>query len=343
MVMASAPALARQRRRPGTAAGRFQTAAAVGLAAGPILGALMVVTIGWRGVFLVPATAGGWSCGLGLGESPTAAASPSRSPSPVRGRDWVGASLIAAIVAVTLGAFGLRTFGWARAALLLLVAVGLVVVFVRRALGHPAPVLNPRLFARRDFTAAATATMVINGAVFATWLLVPALLIDRLGLSVLTAGLILALSPAATAVAASRSHLLSEAIGARPSASVGIALMASGMATIAVAGEDRSMMIVIVGLLITGTGLGLFSVPNMAVVMAALPASEQGVAGALSLMMRTLGIVAGVALQGDLFDRVADVDGFAVAYRQVFLASTLVLAVALVLSLPSAPRRRASS
>src|SRR5262249_60198077 len=50
-----------------------------------------------------------------------------------------------------------------------------------------------------------------------------------------------------------------------------------------------------------GFGLGLFRVPNMAAVMGAFPAGQQGGAGGLAMMARTLGIVAGVATLSQVF------------------------------------------
>ena len=53
----------------------------------------------------------------------------------------------------------------------------------------------------------------------------------------------------------------------------------------------------IVGMLgLQGFGLGLFQVANMDFVMGVIPRHQQGVAGSLTMLTRTVGVVAGVTL-----------------------------------------------
>ncbi|GIT68387.1 MAG: hypothetical protein Ct9H300mP26_0740 [Acidimicrobiales bacterium] len=59
------------------------------------------------------------------------------------------------------------------------------------------------------------------------------------------------------------------------------------------------MLIVVLGL--AGVGLGSFQVPNMSFVMASIPRSQQGVAGGMTQMVRTAGLVAGLALWNTAF------------------------------------------
>ena len=70
--------------------------------------------------------------------------------------------------------------------------------------------------------------------------------------------------------------------------------------------------------------------------MSRLPDHKQGVAGGLSLMTRTLGIVAGVAIASVMFDAIKPERGIAAAFSTVFVASALTLFVAaLVAALPA--------
>ncbi len=348
-LMASAPALVTLAAPPALrrqAIGLFQAATAMGLASGPVIGAVMVAAWSWRAVFwfrvplaialLLLAAAVGSSRGHSIGRSATATATGSRAV------DRRGAVLVSVVLLGTLAAINSGALGWSVVVLFALFTGVAGVALVRHSLAHPAPILDVRLFARPGFAVANALTFFANGSMFATWLLIPILLVDRLNASLLVSGTVLATSPAATAVAAAvvgrrtRSGRAPRSMGTTGP----LLIMALGMGVLSMADVGWSPIAVGVGLAMVGAGLGLFSVPNMAVVMVALPESEQGVAGALSLMMRTLGIVAGVALQGDLFDRVADVDGFAVAYRQVFLVATMVLVIALALTLASGWRQR---
>jgi len=293
-LMASAPALAALASPPDRrehAVGIFQSAAATGLAAGPIIGGLMVVLLGWRGVFWFRVPIAVLLVVLAFGTPRTAG-----PPGGLSGRQ---ASEL-----------------W-------------------RAL---------RLAFDPSVVIANLLTFVANGAMFATWLLVPSLLVDERGVSVTVGGLILAVSPAATALAAGRAGRVVGRFGAGSTTVAGLVAMAVGLAAIAATAWGWPTTTVIAALGLVGLGLGLFSVPNMASVMAALPPSDQGVAGAINLMMRTLGIVTGAAWHARLFDRVEPGRSFEAAFGVVFaVAAGAVVVAAAVAALGSATRTRQPS
>jgi len=92
----------------------------------------------------------------------------------------------------------------------------------------------------------------------------------------------------------------------------------------------------------SGLGLGLFQVPNMALVMAALPDKSQGLAGGMISAMRTLGILTTSAVAPWLFAvRQASQQHaaggpaalFVAAFSDIFLASTVLAACSLALAL----------
>jgi hypothetical protein len=63
-------------------------------------------------------------------------------------------------------------------------------------------------------------------------------------------------------------------------------------------------------------------------VMSALPDDRQGVGGGLSLMMRTLGIVGGVAVASAVFDPIEEASGFDIAFGWIFAGSAVLLGLA---------------
>ncbi len=297
-IMASAPALATlasTASRRAHAVGVFQSAAAFGLAAGPIIGGVMVLLLGWRGVF--------WF------RVPIAAL---LMVLAVAARSSLSSGAVAVSPASSLG--GGRSTR----------AQG-----VQRVL---------RSVLTRQVVVANLLTFVANGAMFATWLLVPSLLVDERGVSVTIGGFVLAVSPVMTAFGAGRAGWMVDRFGPWSTGVAGLLAMTVGLAATAAAGWGWSTATVVVALALIGLGLGFFSVPNMATVMGALPESDQGVAGAINLMMRTLGIVTGAAWHARVFDR-AELDGtFDSAFGVVFAVAAGIMAIAALIAVVNPPR-----
>src|SRR4029453_7171230 len=106
------------------------------------------------------------------------------------------------------------------------------------------------------------------------------------------------------------------------------------------------VVLVVLALGLVGLGLGVFQTPNMSFVMGSIPRAQQGVAGSMSQMMRTLGVVLGVTSTSMLFSsrrvvhaerlqlsQVDDPQSFMPAFQDVFLLAALVCLVAFGLSL----------
>ena len=200
----------------------------------------------------------------------------------------------------------------------------------------------PRLVAAADLVrapvlAAGALAFVANAGIFAIWLLAPFYLVAARGLDVSAAGVLFMLTPLGTALAAAPAGRLADRIGARVPIGVGLALEAVGLGLLSRADATTPIALLAVALFTAGFGLGVFQVPNMAVVMAAFPAAQQGAAGGFAFLARTLGTVAGVAVFAQLFAVRRLVVGLAAAAAEAFLAAALVVALAAVVA---ALRRR---
>ncbi|MEL7210276.1 MAG: MFS transporter, partial [Actinomycetota bacterium] len=324
LVMASAPALLTAGRQGHgvRAASIFQTAAGLGLAAGPLLGGLAVAAMGWRGVFWfrIPV-----ALVLALVARQAVAADVARRP-------------------VTRSAVAGATSGQAHDPGESATAAPAVdraeqldptarLAGSRSPAGEPpaetAP--EPAWAGRRlPFVAANAATVLISAAMFVTWLLVPTFLVDHVALGAGAGGAVLALSPIATAVAARTAPALGRRRTPATVAGAGVTATAGGLAFLAATAPAASVVAVAVSLVLVGGGLGLFAVPNMATVMDALPARSQGLAGSLNLVMRTIGIVAGVAAASRLFDALSTDRQFVAAFQLTVAAGAAVGAVTLL-------------
>ncbi len=323
MVMASAPALLTTGSTVAhtRAVGVFQTAAAAGLAIGPIVGGPLVEWYGWRAVFWFRVPLGLLLILLTFRSRTTAVAKSSEVDRI--GTLLVSISLGAAVLALNLTG----TRGWADPVVIIAAAAAVVsaTAFIGLSSRVEHPILELELFRSVEFAAANLLAVIANGAMFATWLLVPSLLVDELGTSLLIAGLVLAASPAATAAA---SWLAGRSSGRTASWSLGaLGLVVEGVGMVGLSQVDATWSAghVAVLMAVVGLGLGLFSVPNMAMVMQGVGQDKQGVAGGLSLMTRTIGVVAGVAAASALADRIEPTRGFLGSFEVVFAASGVVL------------------
>lgn len=356
LVTLSAPESERTR-----ALGVFQMAAAIGLAAGPPLGGVLVEAWGWRAVYLfrVPAAlvVVGLALALRSGSANTSPAAADGAAVAGRGRlDLPGAATFGVGTASLLFAISrARDLGWTSPLVSGGIAIGVAVLALwwRVELRAPYPVLDVRLFRRGAFSVANVLNVAANGAQFAIWLLVPYYLLSVIGYRTVPGGAVLGSAPAASAVAALAAGRLERRVGATALVCGGLALEAAGLGLISRLGASSQTPAIVGALALSGLGLGLFQVPNVSSVMGTLPRAAQGVAGALTQMMRTIGVISGVTFASLLFstqrDRTAqrlgvapgDPDAFVPAFRTVLATVALIAAAACALALVTS-RLRAS-
>jgi MFS family permease len=183
-------------------------------------------------------------------------------------------------------------------------------------------------------------SFVARGAIFAIWLLVPFYLVDTRGLGAFAGGIFFMLTPLGTTVAAPLGGRLADRLGPAIPAVAGLALESAGLAVLGFVDATTSLVVIALALFVAGFGLGLFEVPNMATVMAAFPSGRQGAAGGLSFLARTLGVVAGVAVTGQIVAARSAAIGFLGAFAQSLLVAALAVAGACVFALAGARARR---
>ena len=85
-----------------------------------------------------------------------------------------------------------------------------------------------------------------------------------------------------------------------------------------------------VALFAAGFGLGIFQVPNMALIMGAFGGAQQGVAGGFAFLARTLGVVTGVLGLAGLFAARREIVGLPAAFGEAFLAAAIAVVLATV-------------
>jgi EmrB/QacA subfamily drug resistance transporter len=279
------------RERRGSAFGTLGSAIALAAAAGPPLGGALVALAGWRGIFLINLPWVGVTLLLALRTVPAGLGSLRR------GRfDGTGAAGLTALLA---GWAWLLNPGevpvWVAPAGLVGGALG-VVVLLRHELGHPDPVLQPRLLCVRPFAAATAAMGLSNLALYGTLLAVPILLSQRSGWSSGEIGLTLAALSLPIVALSPVGGRVSDRFGRRWIAVAGLVLLVGAMLPLAVAGTGVSVPLLVGSLVCAGAGLGLSNPAIQTAGIEVLDSRDAGVGAGLFATGRYLGGIVAASL-----------------------------------------------
>jgi EmrB/QacA subfamily drug resistance transporter len=279
----------------GRALGLYAAAQAVGISAGPVLGGLLIGTLGWRWVFWVNVPVGLISIVAGWLVLPLTA-----QQGPAQTFDWRGALLLAP--ALTLAVFALNqvsALGLTSSVLLgsVVAAIVLMFLFVRQESRVQSPLVDLALLKGPAFLAGALACVLAYAMLYGIFFLASFALVRGYEDSPIVAGLKLAIVPISIGIVAPVSGGLTEWIGARFLSVAGMALCCAALIalTVVVMEPTPNLWTGLFGLVAFGIGLGVFIAPNNHATINAVPANLAGVAGATLNLMRILGTVAGVA------------------------------------------------
>lgn len=315
-----------------------------GLSLGPVAAGWLVDHWGWRAVFL------GGAAVMLLCLLPVVRLLPSRWRRPERTVHRPStALLVAAVLAVVFGCAELRS-GAAGAALL---ALGLLLsaAFVAVQQRTPRPLVDLRALRRnRALRAALLVQLLLYLNAFCSMFLLSLFLQVTRGLDARHAGLVLATGSVVMAFVAPVAGALADRFrpGAVAAAGAGAVLLSSVLATTLTAGSTALHAALV--LVAQGVGFGLFSSPNMAIIMASMPLAQSGMAAALATQARSIGMVGGMLVTAALIsfdfgdDPVARhplrlVDTMTTMYAVLACTAGLALAVAFA---ARGPRRDAS-
>lgn len=302
----------------------------IGLSIGPPLGGWLAGAFGWRWVFFV-------NVPLGLlGLLPALRWVPKGAPRQGEERfDWAGAATFTLGLTALLLALGQGPdWGWGSPFVLggLAIAVLLLVAFVLIERRRPSPMLDLSLFASPVFSATTLSASLNYICVYAILFLLPFYLLEARALPPGPAGLVLTAQPIVMAVVAPIAGSLSDRIGTRWPAAVGMAVLGLGLFLLSRLGPDTSLWQVAGALAVAGLGTGTFVSPNNSALMGAAPRHRQGIAGGVLATARNVGMMLGVALATAVYaTSLAGQHGAQGAMFRAIDASFLVIVAAAVL------------
>jgi EmrB/QacA subfamily drug resistance transporter len=282
-------------RAIGTTAGIIS----LGIAAGPVLGGLILQALSWRWIFFVNLPVG--LVALVLVWRFVPAVPPLRRAERF---DFLGAGLTGiALLAFALAMTFTQTLGllaWPTLALLALAGVTLV-LFVRVEQGLPAPMMDLSLFRHRSFSLNLFTGFLSFVAIAGVVLLLPFYLQLVMGLSQRQVGLLMGVVPSVLAVLGPLSGTLADRFGTRPVSLVGLALLVLGYLSLTRLDVFSTPSQFVWYLLPVGLGMGTFQSPNNTAIMNTAPRARLGIASGMLSMTRTLGQLTGIALLGAFF------------------------------------------
>lgn len=320
----SASALLREivpAERRGRLFGWFGTVMGLGAAVGPVLGGVLVATLGWRAIFVVNIPIGLVALGMVL------RALPHDGPRPaLRGLtfDLPGAAAFTAFVGAVVAALFLIGDGvghWLPAAVAAAALLGVFVAVERRARN---PFVTLSLFRSRPYVGATATVLLHNLVMYSLLLTVPILAERELGLSASGAGLVIGAMTGAMMVTSPVGGHLSDRLGRRAPVLVGSVIAVT--ATVGLAMEAGAPTAAgVAGLVaLAGVGVGLAGASLQTTAVESSPEGMVGVGSGVFMTVRYTGGIAAAGLSA------------AVASSGAFPAGFTVLAVAAALSVLTA-------
>ncbi|TDC73204.1 DHA2 family efflux MFS transporter permease subunit [Streptomyces hainanensis] len=343
--------------RAGRVMGLMGVVLSLGPVLGPVAGGAVLSGLSWRWMFLLSAPLGLLALVLAVRVLPSdAPASDGTSPggtSPGGRLDVVGLALLgpgfaAVVLALSQTAERSTVTAW-QALLPLALGAALLAgygVHAARALraAHDArrtpPLVDPRLFANRGFSASVTIMGLGGVANFAAFFALPFYYQQAHGHGVLAAGLLMSPVGLGGAVAMPLAGRLSDRVGARGLA-IGGALLAAACALVFTRFDAGTHELwPVLAALALGLGMGCYSSPTMGSLYRALPAALVAQGSSVLYMLNQLGAALGIACVTLVMQTAPDaITGF----HRVFwlVTAVLVLVLCTVPLLPGRPRASA--
>ncbi|MCC2548581.1 MFS transporter [Hymenobacter sp. BT175] len=292
----------------GRTIGWLGTVASVGMTAGPTLGGLLLTWLGWQWMFLVNVPLGVLAYGLLRRSLPGPDA-----PQDLT-QDWAGMGLMALwVTCYTLGLTWIESAGfWNPLVLGLLGAAAIGAAgFVAYEQRVAYPFLNPRVLRHGPLSASLLASLLVQGVMIATTIVLTYFLTGAAHYSPARIGLLLSVGPLTTVLLSPVAGYLSDRFGAARVMLAGTGLMVLAGLSLAFLQPETSDRLLALRLVLLSLGYTLFRTPNNAQVITLAPLAERGLVSGLLMKTRTLGQITGAALVGSVFARLLSEAGFA--------------------------------
>ncbi len=272
--------------------GFWGTVIGVAVAVGPLVGGLITSGFGWRWAFFVNVPVGIVLIALAI-RSVDESSDPEAQRLDVAGMVLFGTGLFFLVWAM----IGANADGWSSRSTVtkLVVAAGLFVLYVVAELAQRRPMVDFRLFRKRTFLGSSFAMLGFASAAQVMMTYLPLYLQNVFGFSPATAGV--SMLPFALPLfffPRIAAHLATK-ISGRALLTIGLLVVATGnLMTAIVILAHMSILIIWIGMFITGCGAGLLNGETAKVSMSVIPPERSGMASGIGGTLRFVGLVTGI-------------------------------------------------
>lgn len=270
----------------------------IGFFIGPAVGGFIIDYLHWRGVFfaLVP-------LGLaGIALSTMRSGGQSSATTPLRPSiDYLGAALLVMLtvmLALLLDRKAAEAVGVGDKGFLTLAFAGMLWGFFAHEIKVPSPLLNLSLFRIRMFSFGAISLLTLSIARGLVNFVLPFYLQEILHMSPSFMGIIFLASPICTIALAPIAGYLTDRIGPRIPASMGVLFDLASVLIGATLRVDSHWLLPALLLALTGMGTAFFNSANQAAIIGSVPNEHRGFASGIVRTGFDLGNMVGVSLGG---------------------------------------------
>jgi EmrB/QacA subfamily drug resistance transporter len=285
-------------QKGGRMLGLGNIALALGMVAGPPLGALLTEARSWRLIFLIAVPLGS---AVWLGSRQWLP----RSPRLTADLDLVSGLLSTiGLAAILLGAtFGHR-WGWLSVQTLAPMVTGAAILglFFWRQAQAPAPLIELSLLRQPMFVSGLLSSFFGFAALFIALAVLPYLLLVSQQRDIAQSGVLVGILPLVLSITAPAAGVLADKVGSRSVCALGLLALGAALLVILAGGPRVGAGRLLWALALAGAGLGGFEAPNGADVLRSLPRERLGAGMALMGAVRSLGMTFGAAAGGTLLD-----------------------------------------
>jgi EmrB/QacA subfamily drug resistance transporter len=301
-------------------------AAAVGAAAGPLVGGVLVDITGWQGLFWIDA-----GVAVGCMVLTAVTVSESRDPDRPRSIDYAGTVLIAlTLTPLILAGTKSNDWGWFSVATLacFAVSVGAGFAFVAVEGRVDVPLLDLALLRNRVLVASTIAILIGAGTINGLMYLLSLYFQDPVALdfSPLEAGLATLPATVGLVVVAPLVPKLAAKFGGRQTVGAGFALTTAGFVIVAFVDSSWRYGAFLLPLVAIAVGMGLSNGPASSAATASVPEHQVGGASGVSNMARYVGAAVATALAATIYGSVTGNQALDGASQSDALASGLAAA-----------------